>query len=121
MLGLISVSPTSYSISTLPMSNQPALPSEIVQPAHQGNESVVADQQAATQPGSGSAVPADLDHSANAHAEQHLQEEGKLPFKEQVKAYAKIHRGTLLPGHKEEKEVGQKILAGEIDPPAPLH
>ncbi|CAE6406552.1 unnamed protein product [Rhizoctonia solani] len=96
------------------MSNQPALPSEIVQPAHQGTE-------AATQPGSGSAVPTDFEHSANAHAEQHLQEEGKLPFKEQVKAYAKIHRGTLLPGHKEEKEVGQKILAGEIDPPAPLH
>ncbi|CAE6398987.1 hypothetical protein ACGC1H_003859 [Rhizoctonia solani] len=103
------------------MSSQPALPSEIVQPAHQGTEGVVADQQAATQPGSGSAVPTDVEHSANAHAEQHLQEEGKLPFKEQVKAYAKIHRGTLLPGHKEEKEVGQKILAGEIDPPAPVH
>ncbi|KAJ1306501.1 hypothetical protein OPQ81_007503 [Rhizoctonia solani] len=93
------------------MSNQPALPSEIVRPAHQGTEGVAADQQAATQPGSGSTVPDDLEHSANAHAEQHLRE-GKLPFKEQVKAYAKIHRGVLLPGH---------IVAGEIDPPPPRH
>ncbi|CAE6493973.1 unnamed protein product [Rhizoctonia solani] len=103
------------------MSNQPALPSEIVQPTNQGTEGVVADQQAATQPGSGSAVPIDEEHSANAHAEHHLHEEGKLPFKEQVKAYAKIHRGTVLPGHKEEKEVGQKILAGEIAPPPSHH
>ncbi|KAF8301402.1 hypothetical protein DL93DRAFT_2090794 [Clavulina sp. PMI_390] len=42
---------------------------------------------------------------------------GKLPFKEQVKAYAKVHRGTLL-GDKQTKETGQKILAGEISPEA---
>ncbi|KIM32872.1 hypothetical protein M408DRAFT_14479 [Serendipita vermifera MAFF 305830] len=41
--------------------------------------------------------------------------EQKLPFKEQVKAYSKIHRGTLLRDH-EQKETGKKILAGEIPP-----
>ncbi|KAG8684093.1 hypothetical protein FRC12_004303 [Ceratobasidium sp. 428] len=97
------------------MSNQPALPSEIVHVDNKGPQDVVADQQAATQPGSGSAIPADEEHSANLHADQHAHGE-KLPFKEQVKAYAKVHRGTVLPGHKDEKEVGQKILAGEIPP-----
>ncbi|QRV88389.1 hypothetical protein RhiJN_16407 [Ceratobasidium sp. AG-Ba] len=97
------------------MSHQPALPSEIVQPGNTGPQDVVADQQAATQPGSGTAIPADEEHSANLHAEQSATGE-KLPFKEQVKAYAKVHRGNILPGHKDEKEVGQKILAGEIPP-----
>ncbi|KAF8596858.1 hypothetical protein BDV93DRAFT_527799 [Ceratobasidium sp. AG-I] len=96
---------------------QPALPSEIVPIKHEGNQEVAADQQAATQPGSGSAIPGDLEHSANAHADQHAHGDEKLPFKEQVKAYAKVHRGTVLPGHKEEKELGQKILAGEVPPP----
>lgn len=41
--------------------------------------------------------------------------EEKLPFKEQVRAYHKVHRGTLLGDH-EQKETGQKILAGEIPP-----
>ncbi|QRV73596.1 hypothetical protein RhiJN_01610 [Ceratobasidium sp. AG-Ba] len=105
------------------MSHQPALPSEIVQPGNTGPQDVVADQQAdlafldpaATQPGSGTAIPADEEHSANLHAEQSATGE-KLPFKEQVKAYAKVHRGNVRLGHKDEKEVGQKILAGEIPP-----
>lgn len=90
------------------MSNQPALPSEIVPIKHQGNQEVAADQQgqlvscrmavwellivnnrvAATQPGSGKAIPSDIEHSANVHADQHAQADEKLPFKEQVKGTA---------------------------------
>jgi len=45
------------------------------------------------------------------------EDQGKLPFKDQVIAYAKIHRGTLL--HRpEEKELGKKILSGEAPPPS---
>jgi hypothetical protein len=41
--------------------------------------------------------------------------EQKMPFKDQVRAYTKIHRGTLL-GDREEKELGKKMLAGEVPP-----
>ncbi|CAG7846911.1 SubName: Full=Uncharacterized protein {ECO:0000313/EMBL:CCA71369.1} [Serendipita indica DSM 11827] len=41
--------------------------------------------------------------------------EGKLPFKDQVRAYVKIHRGTVSGDH-EQKELGKKILAGEVPP-----
>ncbi|KAB5593898.1 hypothetical protein CTheo_2624 [Ceratobasidium theobromae] len=91
----------------------PALPSEIVHTKYHGEE-VAADQQGATQPGSGSVVPADEEHSANAHVERHLHEHDKLPFKERMKAYAMVCRGTLLPGHEAEKVEGQKILTGDI-------
>jgi len=43
------------------------------------------------------------------------QENANIPWKEQVKAYAKIHRGTLL-NRPEEKELGKKILAKEVPP-----
>ncbi|KII90628.1 hypothetical protein PLICRDRAFT_28624 [Plicaturopsis crispa FD-325 SS-3] len=54
-----------------------------------------APQQASTSPGDGSEV-----------------QEGKLPFKEQVVAYAKVTRGTLLGKH-DLKEHGEKILDGQ--------
>jgi len=41
--------------------------------------------------------------------------EQKMPFKDQVRAYTKIHRGTLRGDH-EEKELGKKMLAGEVPP-----
>jgi len=44
------------------------------------------------------------------------QNQEKLPFKDQVVAYAKIHRGTLL-NRPEEKELGKKILSGDAPPP----
>ncbi|PVG03142.1 hypothetical protein CPB86DRAFT_749224 [Serendipita vermifera] len=42
--------------------------------------------------------------------------ETKLPFKEQVRAYHKIQHGTLT-RNQEEKELGKKILAGDVPPP----
>lgn len=42
--------------------------------------------------------------------------ETKMPFKDQVRAYTQIHRGTLRGDH-EQKERGKKMLAGEI----PVH
>ena len=41
--------------------------------------------------------------------------DGKLSFKDQVRAYSKVQRGTVLGNH-EEKELGKKILAGEVPP-----
>jgi hypothetical protein len=41
--------------------------------------------------------------------------EHKMLFKDQVRAYTKIYRGTLRGDH-EEKELGKKMLAGEVPP-----
>ncbi|KAG8848523.1 hypothetical protein FRC20_002533 [Serendipita sp. 405] len=41
--------------------------------------------------------------------------EGQLPFKEQVRAYIKVHRGTVRRDH-EEKELGKAILRGDVPP-----
>jgi len=59
--------------------------------------------------------PETIDTSTGTNGDNGKDKGGKLPFKEQVKAYAKVHRGTLL-GNKQQKQVGQKILAGEISP-----
>ncbi|KAK7690238.1 hypothetical protein QCA50_006892 [Cerrena zonata] len=75
---------------------QPALPSETVQP-HAVDS---ADQQGATQPGSGSTVPV---HVLPAH---------QPSFKEKVVGYAKEIRGTAL-RKPETKEQGERILQGE--------
>ncbi|KAJ9117853.1 hypothetical protein QFC20_000133 [Naganishia adeliensis] len=60
-------------------------------------------QQAATSPQSGGAV-----------ADPQAATLPKLPFKEQVKGYAKLTAGTLT-GNQREKDLGQAKLDGELD------
>ncbi|KAG8951900.1 hypothetical protein FRC04_005592 [Tulasnella sp. 424] len=82
---------------------QAPLPSQIVdvRNAEPVNE---APQQAATEPGSGTTVPSTEDSS------------GKLPFKQQVEAWAHIHHGTVT-RNMDEKHHFQQVLAREKPPP----
>ncbi|KIO34169.1 hypothetical protein M407DRAFT_151319 [Tulasnella calospora MUT 4182] len=82
---------------------QAPLPSQLidVRNAEPVNE---APQQAATEPGSGTTVPATEESS------------GKLPFKKQVEAWAHVHHGTVT-RNMDEKHHFQKVLAGEKPPP----
>jgi len=70
-----------------------------------------AEQQAATQPDSGTTVPA-----PQVSSESPTGTEGTLPFKTKVEAWAHIHHGTVT-RNSEEKEHYQKVLAGERTPP----
>ncbi|KAG8854890.1 hypothetical protein FRB96_007290 [Tulasnella sp. 330] len=63
------------------------------------------------EPGSGSTVPV-----SSVPASDDGQQQGKLPFKKQVEAYAHIVHGTLT-RDTEEKQQFQQVLAGEVPPP----
>ncbi|TCD70756.1 hypothetical protein EIP91_001785 [Steccherinum ochraceum] len=87
---------------------QPSMPSEVVQPG-------VADdaaQQGATQPGSGSAVPAGATGATGASGAAGAGAGHNPTFKEKVIGYAKKTRGATL-GKSGTKEQGERILSGE--------
>ncbi|KAG8994652.1 hypothetical protein FRB94_009754 [Tulasnella sp. JGI-2019a] len=71
------------------------------------DDQLPARQQGATQPDSGSTVPASAVHQ---------EPENKLPFIKQVEAYAHIAHGNLT-GNTEEKQQFRKVLAGKAPPP----
>ncbi|KAG8887133.1 hypothetical protein FRB98_000442 [Tulasnella sp. 332] len=75
------------------------------------DDQLPAPQQGATEPGSGSTVPV-----SSVPATDDGQQQGKLPFKKQVEAYAHIVHGTLT-RDTEEKQQFQQVLAGEVPPP----
>jgi len=79
----------------------------------ESTEDLAAPQQGATQPESGSAVPASRVHTNQTSANGG---NATLPMKTKIEAWAHIHHGTAT-RNPEEKEHYQKVLAGEKEPP----